>query len=215
MNSVLSAIETYYSEKIRSFGPTPRGVDWKDAAGQRLRFEFLLQGVQEATRGVPWRLNDLGCGYGELLAWIDDELPETSRPSQYVGLDLSPAMIEAAIQLHGERVGARFAVLEGAENALPSCDVTVASGIFNTRMDVPESEWTTYVESTIDAMARSSKVGFAFNMLSAYADEHKKRRDLHYPDPLPIIDRCITTYSKDVRFYHHYGLYEFTVQVWF
>lgn len=215
MKNVHQAIDRYYTEKLGAFGTTPRGVDWKDSAGQRRRFELLLKDAHEAAHGKPWHVTDLGCGYGELLTWIHQELPEASRPAHYLGLDLSRSMIEAAIRLHGERPEARFAILAGAQAPLPPCDLTVASGIFNTRMDFTESEWTDYIDATIDAMARASTLGFAFNMLSAYADEHKKRGDLHYAEPLGIIDRCIERYSKDVRFYHHYGMYEFTIQVWF
>ena len=40
---ILEPVDRYYSEKLRQFGPTHRGVDWSTASSQELRFSRLLQ----------------------------------------------------------------------------------------------------------------------------------------------------------------------------
>ena len=45
---ILQTVDRYYSEKLRQFGATHRGVDWSTASSQELRFERLLQVLDES-----------------------------------------------------------------------------------------------------------------------------------------------------------------------
>ncbi len=92
-------------------------------------------------------------------------------------------------------------------------DYSVASGIFNVRMDRSDSEWLAYLENTLDILDRTSRLGFAFNCLTSYSDEDKKREDLYYADPCRLFDLCKRRYSRHVALLHDYGLYEFTLLV--
>src|SRR5207244_2479267 len=60
-------IAAYYGEKVRRFGATPRGADWRDAAGQELRFARLLDIFEQARSGS---LVEIGCGYGALFGYL-------------------------------------------------------------------------------------------------------------------------------------------------
>lgn len=40
-SQTLSDIENYYTDRIKTYGPSPQGVDWNGIAGQVLRFEQL------------------------------------------------------------------------------------------------------------------------------------------------------------------------------
>jgi hypothetical protein len=96
---------------------------------------------------------------------------------------------------------------------LEPTDFTVASGIFNVRLDVPDDEWRAYIEATLETLAGLSLRGFAFNMLTSYSDADKMRPDLYYGDPSSFFDLCKRRYSRDVALLHDYGLYEFTMIV--
>lgn len=202
MSGVHDSVARYYTDRLRRFGTTPAGVDWRDAASQRNRFEQLYKVVTD-RRGS---LIDLGCGYGALLTF----LREHDFSGTYLGLDVSPDMIEAARSSHGDEPRVSFEV--GTTPSRPA-DYLVASGIFNVRQSYTTAEWEDYVARTLADMDRASLKGFAFNCLTSYSDSDKMRDDLFYADPCRYFDLCKSLYSRQVALLHDYGLYEFTVIV--
>jgi hypothetical protein len=101
----------------------------------------------------------------------------------------------------------------GTLDDLPPATYTLASGIFNVRLDTPADEWQTYLLQTLDHMAARSQRGFAFNVLTGYADPEYMRPDLYYADPLHLFDYCKRHFSRQVALLHDYPLYEFTILV--
>lgn len=193
----------YYTACLREHGPGPRGVDWNSADSQVLRFRQLLR-IAEGAPHVD--INDYGCGYGALV----DELTADGRPFTYFGYDAAPDMVEALKRRH-----------EGRPNVAASADradlqpraYTVASGLFNVKQDTPADVWWTYILRTLDDIAAVSRAGFAFNVLTAYADADRMRPDLYYADPARVFDHCMRRYSRRVAILHDTPLYEFTVLV--
>ena len=43
---ILRAVDDYYSVRLRAFGPTHLGVDWRSEESQRLRFDVLLRAIR-------------------------------------------------------------------------------------------------------------------------------------------------------------------------
>lgn len=202
-HSVLAAVTAYYTEKLAKFGATPRGVDWNSPDSQSLRFRQLLTIVDGEQ---DFSINDYGCGYGALLA----ALMERKAQFSYFGFDVAESMIRAAIEHYGHLPQCRFST---DESSLPVADYTVASGIFNVRLDFDDSAWEQYFFDTLDSFHGISRKGFAFNALSSYADADKRRRDLYYADPLKLFHHCKVRYSRFVSLLHDYPLYEFTILV--
>lgn len=202
-DDLLNEVARYYSEKLSEFGETPRGVDWNGIESQTLRFEQLSR-IVAGTQAFS--LNDLGCGYGALFDFLIARLPLID----YLGLDISADMIDAARRRHGEHPQTRY---------LASCepdrvaDYGLASGVFNVRLNRSDDEWFDILQSALDTLDRTSRLGFAFNCLTSYCDEHKKRAYLFYADPCRLFDLCKRKYSRDVALLHDYGLYEFTILV--
>lgn len=197
---LLAPVVVYYDKALRSHGPTARGVDWNSSESQSLRFEQLLK-VCRSMSDIS--LNDYGCGYGALL----DFLPAVSDAVSYCGFDITPGMLAEARKRHPE---ANFV---DDEDALAVADYTVASGIFNVRLDADEDAWRRYMFATIQAMADRSRLGFAFNALSSYADATRMKPYLHYSDPLAVFDHCKRHVSWAVTLLHDYPLFEFTILV--
>lgn len=198
-----SAVREYYTAAIEQHGPTPKGVDWGDEWSHRIRHEqFLRLFQQDRAASVA----DLGCGYGDFLR----VLRENGHQGDYVGCDLSPAMIDAASSVFGDAPGIRWCV---GDTPPTICDFTVASGIFNVRRGTDVRGWASHVDATIDKLARFSKLGFGFNMLSLCSDAEKRREDLHYADPVDVLKTCIERYGRHVAILQDYGLWEFTVLV--
>ena len=200
---VHSRIAQYYAAKLREHGATPRGVDWNSEQAQLIRFEQVLKIVQG---GGAFTLNDFGCGYGALA----DTLAASGAQLTYCGFDLAPEMIETARHLHP---GSAHCTFTSGFDEVPVADYSVASGIFSVKMDVPPEDWEAYVEQTLERMHARSRKGFAFNLLTAYSDEDRKRRDLYYADPHRYFDYCRRHFSRNVALLHDYGLYEFTLHV--
>lgn len=203
LSPLLCPVRDYYAGKLGAHGATALGVDWNSERSQLLRFEQLAR-VTDGS--VAFSLNDLGCGYGGLHAFLE----RRGARVDYLGIDISPDMIASARAFIGSRPGVRL--LCASEPDRPA-DFGVASGIFNVRVDANEADWGRHVLATLDSMHASSRRGFAFNCLTSYADKEKMRADLHYADPLSLFDHCKRRYSRDVALLHDYGLYEFTLIV--
>jgi SAM-dependent methyltransferase len=203
-SALLSEVANYYADKLKAHGDTPRGVDWNGAESQSLRFQQLCKIVDDKTS--EFSLNDLGCGYGALLDYLNVQHPLSS----YLGVDISKEMILAAESRHGERASTRF--LTSAQPDI-NADYGVASGIFNVRLGRSDSEWFDYLTATLDVLNRTSRLGFSFNCLTSYSDEDRKHDYLYYADPCKLFDLCKRRYSRQVALLHDYGLYEFTILV--
>ncbi len=200
---MVAPVARYYAEKLSVHGVTPQGVDWNSDDSQQLRFTQLL-GVLEGGPAEPTVL-DYGCGYGALA----QRLIAAGAPFRYVGFDVCTPMVT---QAHADVPDPRCTFTD-TESELPRVDYTVASGIFNVRLEASEAEWQEHVVRTIGTLAKHSSSGFAFNMLTRYADAPKLRDYLYYADPGEYFKLCKQSWSRNVALLHDYDLYEFTILV--
>lgn len=201
---LLAEVANYYTERLSEHGVTARGVDWNGEEGQIIRFEQLCKIID--PKRTSFKLNDIGCGYGALLDYLADKYVNCT----YLGIDVSIEMIKAAIEQHATSKYVRFITGSAPDE---SADYGLASGIFNVRLERTDEEWLNYVQETLDVLDQTSLSGFAFNCLTSYSDEHKKRNHLYYADPCKLFDLCKRRYSRHVALLHDYGLYEFTILV--
>jgi len=200
---ILSDVADYYSSKLSEHGESARGVDWNSEESQTLRFEQLCKIINTST---PFSINDLGCGYGAFY----DFLAQQYKSFSYSGIDVSEDMIRAAERRYHNRNQVCFVRSSKPEQV---ADYNVASGIFNVRLTQSDDEWWSYFEATLEALDRTSRIGFAFNCLTSYSDAHKMRDYLYYANPCVVFDHCKRRYSRNVALLHDYGLYEFTILV--
>ena len=194
----------YYNSKISNYGTSARGVDWNGEESQALRFHQLCKILSGSSK--KFTLNDLGCGYGALIDYLD----ESYSDYQYIGIDISNQMIEVANNNYGNRSDIRFLLAEKPDQV---SDYSIASGIFNVRINASDNEWFEYIQTTLEILNNSSRLGFSFNCLTTYSDTDKRREYLYYADPCQIFDLCKRRFSKNVALLHDYGLYEFTILV--
>ena len=202
-DKLLTEVAGYYAGKLAQHGDTPRGVDWNGEESQVLRFEQLARVIAPAD---SVSVNDVGCGYGALYDYLAPRHPGLA----YCGCDIAPEMVAAARARHADAPQARF--IEGARPPA-AADYSIASGIFNVRLQRPDAEWLAYILATLDDLDRASTKGFAFNCLTSYSDADKMRDYLYYADPCRLFDHCKRKYARDVALLHDYGLYEFTILV--
>lgn len=200
--SIHQKVENYYTAKIHQYGATPAGVDWNGSQSQDLRFEKLLK---ICPRSEIFSINDWGCGYGAMYEYLTRQ----GFQFQYSGYDLSDSMIDRARSMIADKLNCEFTV----GDSLKEADYTVASGVFNVKLDVPVPDWEKYVLETLDKMDRVSRKGFSFNILSRYADKEHMKEHLYYSDPCFYFDYCKNKFSKHVALLHDYPLYEFSILV--
>lgn len=84
-------MSAYYDELFDERDPT-RSAGWRHPIEQALRFEFALSALSSWDERS---LLDVGCGPGALRRYLKD----TSRPTQYVGIDRYAPSIELARRL--------------------------------------------------------------------------------------------------------------------
>ena len=202
-NRILASVGEYYTQKVRTHGPTPKGVDWNSPESQALRFEQILK---VCDVDASFSINDYGCGYGALL----DYMVEREYTFQYRGFDVSDQMITEAEKLHKGSSNCDFF---RDESYLTVADYTVASGVFNAKLLATDDDWQRYLLRTLEKIAQLSSRGFAFNVLTKYSDRDRMRPDLYYADPVFLFDYCKKGFSRFVSLLHDYPLYEFTIIV--
>jgi len=88
MIKILENINHYYTDKIKIYGATPKGVDWNGEESQFVRFEQLSKIINKDI----FSINDIGCGYGKCIEY----LAQNYNNYIYNGYDLSSEMIENA-----------------------------------------------------------------------------------------------------------------------
>lgn len=204
MTHPLDSTRAYYEDKILVHGAHPQGVDWGHPQAQQLRFKQLLKLLPAAARDHRPSINDLGCGYGALLDYLQVQGLETD----YLGIDLVPAMIDAARSCHGEH--GNFVVGSGCPRV---ADYAFASGLFNVHHSTPEPQWREFILGVLQDLNQHSRLGFAFNCLTSYSDADRMRPDLYYGDPLWFFDWCKRNCARNVALLHDYDLYDFTIIV--
>lgn len=196
-------IEHYYTGKVLRHGATPAGVDWTCAPTQQLRFVQLLRMCDWAA---PFSLDDLGCGWGALRGFIAQRF--ASAKVDYLGIDLSPSMIDAADKLWAARRATAFCV---GEESPRTADYAVASGLFNVRLDEPLADWEAFVAQTLASMARHTRRGFAANFLARLPPDIASAPQLYRCEADTWAGYCRRELGMDVSVLSKYGMREFTL----
>lgn len=203
-SSIISNVAGYYSDKIKSYGASPLGVDWKSKESQETRFKQLLKVCEHET---IFSIIDFGCGYGYLTEYM---LARNLNFSRYVGFDISADMIRVAMSKYSHYENVEFT---SEPTVTHISDYLVASGIFNVKLSYSQQEWENYILDMIKLFNELCRLGFSFNMLTTYSDKDCMKDYLYYADPCFYFDYCKKHYSKNVALLHDYGLYEFTILV--
>lgn len=199
LDAVLAGVETYYAETVTRFGATPRGVDWTCVATQEMRFVQLLK-LCRLTR--PFSLNDVGCGYGALLAFLARRHP--GLEIDYLGIDVVPGMVSRARRRHR---GRRFIVGNDSKRI---ADYAVSSGVMNVMLDHPRPLWEAFVADTMRRMHATSRCGFAVNFLAETANG-SSARGLYRTGPEIWAEFCRDALGCSVEIVSGYGMREFTL----
>jgi SAM-dependent methyltransferase len=199
----LSKIKDLYEDSLAKHGRSPESVGWTMPGSQEMRFDKLLSVVDPKDEGFD--VNELGCGYGELLPYA---ISQGYKLKGFDGYDISEKMIEQA----KDHLAGYEQVNLYVDSAIHhKRDYTITSGIFNVKFEQSEDKWKEFIFQTLEMMMDNSNKGIAFNLLTSYVDftvDH-----LFYADPMEFFDHCKRNLSKRVTLIHDYPLYEWTMIV--
>ncbi len=203
IDGAYASIENYYTKKILAHGATPNGVDWESQATQEMRFVQLLRICDFSE---PFSLNDLGCGYGALLSMLRKR--HRTASINYLGIDVSDSMVSTAKRRWASATNANF--IHGRE-APRIADYSVASGIFNVKLNQPLDTWTALIERTLHHLNAVSRVAFSVNFLAHLPPGSNCPQELYCADPCQWAEFCSRTLGARVEVLDNYGMREFTL----
>jgi len=203
LSGMYADVEAYYSARVAKHGATPRGVDWSCQATQNMRFVQLLK---ICDFSAPFSLNDIGCGYGALCAFL--AMRHADAAIDYLGVDLSRAMISRA-RRRFRGPGRRFVMGKAAPRI---ADYSVASGIMNVNVGYSRELWENFIASMLGDIRRNSRRGFAVNFV-AETDvlTDAQAAILYRTDPAPWVRHCERELGCTVDVLDNYGMREFTL----
>lgn len=194
----------YFEERLTTHGASARGVDWNSETAQELRFSQLIKVINPSQ---PFSLLDYGSGYGALAGYL---LRQNYPMEKYVGYDVIEKMVTKAQEVFA---GTPQCIFTAKFEDLAPVDYSIASGIFNLKLDTPYGQWTAYITSELHKMNELSRKGFSANFLTKYSDAEHMRPHLYYADPCYLFDYCKTHFSRNVALLHDYEVYDFTLIV--
>jgi len=173
-NPEFDRIATYYDHLVDRYGHDPRACDASTMAGLEIRYKVL----SEVCDLNGMKVLEVGCGFGDLGAYLK------ARRSllRYVGIDISPRMIEEARKCHPKL---EFRCCNALE--LPDkdrFDVVLAQGVFYLLRENPEAR----TKELIEAMFARATRAVAFCAISSWAP--KKTRNEYYVDPTRVLGWC-------------------------
>ena len=204
--SPISPDETiaYYRGKLAEHGPGAKGMDWKDDASQRLRFEVIARYIDFM---ITPSILDVGCGSGAFLAFCR----ERGHEVRYLGLDVCPEMVAACRARFGAGAAVEGQVGDLAHRA-GEFDYVIASGTFNARLTASEADWRTHFHDSVAAMFRLCRVATVVNIMTCFVDYRYDR--LYYATPEEMARLAVERLSRRFIIDHSYPLYEMTMAVY-
>lgn len=167
-----------------------------------------LRKAPEALRfRGAFSLNDIGCGYGALVAFLAARYP--AAIVDYLGLDVSPVMVNLARRQHPGGARRHFVVGQTSSRV---ADYSVASGVMNVKLAHPRDRWEAYVAELLRDMHCTSRLGFAINfMCAAESTAAPADEPLYRTDADRWIRFCQTKLGCTVETVTGYGMLEFTL----
>ena len=190
---------SWYAGKVREFGFDHRGLGFRTRSSQQKRFEALeeLGDLDGAS------LLDVGCGFGDFLAYLDSR----GVRCLYTGLDVCEPMIERCRERFPHRQ-ARFIVGDAlAFEPDDRYDYVVASGLFG--LDTPGAH--ERIRPTLEKLFGWSRIGAAANFLSTRSPSPVEHRV--YVDPCKALEASFAL-TPATRLNHAYLPNDFTLYLY-
>jgi len=139
----------FYASSIKTYGTTPKGLNWNSLESQNIRFDVILDMLPNDLSQLS--IADAGCGFGDMYLYM---LKKNKRVKKYTGIDSLRQMCKIAAR----KTGCEIIQADICIDILPDADFYICSGAMNIL-----EEFETY--QFILNCYSSCKKGFIFNIL--------------------------------------------------
>lgn len=190
-------VAAYYDRLVDRYGHDPRSCDYGNTTSQLTKFRVLAEAMD--LRGK--RVLDVGCGFADFARYLSQLYGDL----EYVGIDISPRMIEEARRIHPMLDLRRANVLDGGLEG--DFDFVTANGIFYL-LDEPEFQ---RMQLLIRRMFDLAIKAVAFTSLSTWAPT--KEPGEFQADPIETLAFC-RTLTPWVVLRHDYLPHDFAIYMY-
>jgi SAM-dependent methyltransferase len=141
--------QLFYTNAIKKYGLTPKGVCWNSSIHQSVRFEMILSLLPDDLSKAT--IVDAGCGFGDFYTYVQKNSLDIG---EYIGLDIHPKMCEIA------KTNTTKEILhcDILKNELPAKEFYISCGALNL---LTKFETHLFVQNCYN----SSQKAFIFNIL--------------------------------------------------
>jgi SAM-dependent methyltransferase len=191
---------SFYGDRWKEYGYDTRSLGIGSRESQEVRFQVLAE-IGDLTDAA---VLDVGCGFGDLHAYLD----RRGIPVRYTGIDVQPAFIaEARVRRPGDEFHCG-----DIERFEPSSefDYVFISGTFNVKFREDQEDW---VFRMLRRMFSWARRGLGINLLSTYYDPGHHRDDMFYCPP----ERAFTAahaITRWVTLRHEYLPHDYTLYLY-
>ena len=204
MNDIVQLQLDAYRANFLQYGDTPQGTYQNNAVTIEERHKQLMASL------LPLLPQNFSlCDFGSGTCDLHEYLLKRGIEHRYTGIEIVPEMREVSQKKYPEIEILGSNILDDQFTA--TYDVVVASGTFNLRGDVDNALWESYVLSLIAKMYQISRVGIAYNAITAYSDFRSD--SLYYMSPDLAIKHTQHEMSRFFVLSSAYALFEFTMTV--
>ncbi|MBI1194782.1 MAG: methyltransferase domain-containing protein [Gammaproteobacteria bacterium] len=187
-----------HRDSLKRYGYGPNALYWSSREIQEIRFRILSEIGIESGDSVL----DVGCGFGDFLGWSAAQ----GLSIDYTGIDLSPDLLEVAIERHPGSVFRCCDLVDFCHAHADFFDWVILSGALNEQL----GDAGDYARRVITLMWSRSLKGTAFNLLDARHAPTRACWDLQSHDPATIQD-FVERLTPDHRLVDGYLANDFTI----
>ncbi len=196
INDDLKRLRAYWDERADSLDDNCAKVEQSQRT-QRMRFEAFITQHQLDGKSIL----DVGCGTGDLWS----HLKRHNLKSAYMGVDLSPKMIEVCQRLHPDAQFEAQDILTW--DAGRTFDYTISIGIHNIKI---ENGWELLKQVT----ARQFELCSVAAHLSLLSDRYQQFADHIQPWAVEQVLAFALTLTPFVLVQHHYLPHDFSITLY-
>lgn len=183
ISEIVAAARERYSQRLRQHGPGVLALGWSSQAHQKIRF------AAAASLIVGKSILDIGCGLGDLLAYL---CAMGRRPDSYHGIDILPEFVAEARRRHKDKEGVFFSEGNIFDTDLSTyADTVIALGLLNYRLKSEEENYA-YVVRFLEAALGLAQRCVIFDGISRYrTTEYPEESFIFYANPARIIEIAV------------------------
>ena len=190
------AIHAHYDHRFSAENANYKVLDWASPASQRRRFEVLAENV--VLRGLS--ILDVGCGLGDLLAFIQ----QSGMEVQFTGVDILDKMVEHCRKRFDSARFVQADIFSDDAFSPGEFDLVFVSGAFN--LDLGNN--LEFLPKAIGRLMKLSRRYVAFNLLHARWPEREPGYFFYEPD---FVLQQLAGYNVEVKLIDDYLPNDFTV----